>query len=89
MREYALSVREHTSFISLDDKHKIQIGEPLYPVAALESGRQVLVTEDERFIVGDHDFTKSSIIPSVCFVITIPELMVQRYVHHVHALIIF
>ena len=49
MRKYALSVREHSSFISLDDKHNIQIGEPLYPVAALESGRQVLVKENERF----------------------------------------
>lgn len=86
MREYALFVREHSSFISLDDKHKIQIGEPLYPVAAVESGCWVLVREDEHFIVGDHDFTKFSIIPPVCFVITVPELMVQRYVH---ALIIF
>ncbi len=73
MREYAISVRDYCTFVSLDDKHKIQVGEPGYPVAAAERGRRVLVREDEFMTVGDHDFTKFSIIPSVVFIIDVPE----------------
>ena len=51
-------LRDHGVFVSLDDKHRIKVGEPGFPVA---------------FEVGDHDFTRMSIVPSVCFVIDIPE----------------
>jgi hypothetical protein len=73
MREYALLFRQHCMFICLDDKHRVQVGEPGYPVAASERGRRVPVRSDEYFLVGDHDFTKFSLIPSVAFVIDIPE----------------
>lgn len=49
------------------------MGEPDYPVAAVERGRRVPVRSDEVFAVVDHDFTKFSLIPSVIFVIDIPE----------------
>ena len=65
MQEYAISIREHCSFISIDNKHKVTIGEPNYPVAAADRRRRVPVREDEVFLVGDHDFTKLSVIPSV------------------------
>ena len=42
-------------------------------MAAAERGRRVPVREDEYFTVGDHDFTKFSLIPSVVFIIDIPE----------------
>ena len=32
-----------------------------------------MVGLDSSFQVGDHDFTRHSIIPSVCFLIDIPE----------------
>ena len=73
MREFALLFRDLAMFVSLDDKHRIKIGKPNYPVAAAERGRRVLVAQSETFEVGDHDFTKFSIIPSVSFIITIPE----------------
>ena len=73
MREFALLFRDLAMFISLDDKHRIKMGEPNYPVAVAECGRRVLVAQKETFEVGDHDFTKFSIIPSVSFIITIPE----------------
>ena len=73
LREYALFVRDYSVLVSVDDKHKVQVGEPSYPVAATERGRRVMVREDERFIVGDHDFTKFSLVPSVTFLIDIPE----------------
>ena len=72
MREYALMVREHCLFVCLDDKHKIKVGEPGFPVATAERGRRVLVRADEFFTVGDHDFTKFSLIPSVAFILDIP-----------------
>ena len=39
---------------SVDDKHKVPVGEHSYPIAATERGHRVIVQEDERFIV-DHD----------------------------------
>ena len=33
-------------FISLDDKHRIKVGEPGFPVAVAERGRKVLVSRD-------------------------------------------
>ena len=66
-------VKDHCLFICVDDKHKIKIGEPQFPVAAAERGRRVPVRSDECFSVGDHDFTKFSITPSVVFVIDIPD----------------
>ena len=73
MREYAILVRSYCVFVSLDDKHKIKLGEPNYPVAASERGRRVPVREDEHFVVADHDFTKFSLVPSVIFLINVPE----------------
>ena len=73
MREYSITVREYCVFVCLDDKHKIKVGEPGYAVAATERGRRVPVRVDERLQVGDHDFTKFSLIPSVTFIVNIPE----------------
>ena len=73
MREFAIRFRDLAIFVSLDDKHRIKVGEPNYPVAAAERGRRVLVGQNETFEVGDHDFTKFSLIPSFSFIINIPE----------------
>jgi len=51
----------------------VKVREPGYPVAAAERGRRVIVSLQEQFEVGDHDFTYFSIIPSVLFRIDIPE----------------
>ena len=39
-----MKYRNLSSFICIDDKHRIKIGEPGYPVAAVERGRQVIVS---------------------------------------------
>ena len=44
-----MSVKEHSMFVCLDDKHKIKVGEPGFPVAAAERGRQVLQAAGSRF----------------------------------------
>ena len=42
-------------------------------MAAAERGKRVLLWRDETFEVGDHDFAKFSIIPSVVLSVDIPE----------------
>ena len=58
-------------FICLDDKHQIKVGEPNFPVAVAERGRRVLVSLHDELSVGDHDFTKFSLIPSVALIVNI------------------
>lgn len=73
MREYAIMVRDYCMSICLDDKHKVKIGEPDCPVASAERGRQVPMEISQSLQAGDHDFTKFGIIPSVAFVLDIPD----------------
>ena len=72
-REFSIQYREYVTFASLDDKHTIKLGEPGYPLAAAECGKQVLVSTKTKFEVGDHDFSKFSLTPSVCLMIEVPE----------------
>ena len=65
LKELAIKFKDHTWLVFLDDKHRCKIGEPGHPVAAIERGKQVVVTTNETFAVSDHDFTKCSLIPSV------------------------
>ena len=61
-------------FVCLDDKHKVNVGEPGFPVAAAaERGRRVLTVAGSSFLVGDHNFTKVSLVPSVVLDIPIPD----------------
>ena len=71
-REQAVMFREESMFVCMDDKHRVKVGEPNYPVAAAERGRKVLVHLNKTFEVGDHDFTKFSLIPSVTLSVDIP-----------------
>ena len=72
-RELAVKYRDLSTFICIDDKHRIKVGEPGYPVAAVERGRQVIVSQTETFVVADHDFTRFSVIPSVVLHVDIPD----------------
>src|SRR6266498_5141727 len=49
----------------MDDKHKCKVRESGYSVAAVERGKQVIVSYNKSFVISDHDFTKYGIIPSV------------------------
>ncbi len=73
LREYAVKLREICTLVCLDDKHRLKVGEPGFLVAAAERGRRVLVRVGSSFEVGDHDFTKYSLIPSVSLIVDIPE----------------
>lgn len=63
--KFAARFKGVCQMVSLDDKHRMKIGEPGFPVA--EWGRRVLVKVGSSFEVGDHDFTIFSMIyvPSV------------------------
>ncbi|CAG8482011.1 8641_t:CDS:2, partial [Scutellospora calospora] len=50
------------------NKHRCKVGEPRYPVAAIERGKQVVVSKESTLMVRDHDYTKSGIIPSVIMI---------------------
>ena len=63
----------------LDDKHRVSIGEPGYPVAAVDRGKRVIVSRNQDFLVADHDFTRFSIVPSVSFFIDIPEELSETW----------
>ncbi|XP_028416153.1 uncharacterized protein LOC114539744 [Dendronephthya gigantea] len=73
MREFAVMHRDVVELVSMDDKHKIKVGEPNYPLAAAQRGKQVLVGVNQTMAVGDHDFSKSTLTPSVNLIIDIPE----------------
>ena len=73
MREFAVKFKTVTEMVCLDDKHRMKVGEPGYPVAAVERGRRVIVKMGTSFEVADHDFTKFSLIPSVVLQNAIPD----------------
>ena len=60
LREFAVQFKSVCQMVCLDDKHRMKIGEPGFPVAATERGRRVLVRVGSSFEVGDHDFPNSA-----------------------------
>ena len=65
MREFAVQHRELVTLVSMDDKHKVKVGEPSYPLASAERGKQVIVEPNQVMAVADHDFSKATLTPSV------------------------
>ena len=55
LREFAIQFRSYRTMCCVDDKHHAKIGEPGYPLAAVERGKRVLVARGKTFAVGDHD----------------------------------
>lgn len=56
MRKFSIKFVNYTTFVCLDDKHRVKVGEPGNPLAAAERGRRVLVHVGTMFEVGDHGF---------------------------------
>lgn len=73
LKEFAIQHKPFCNFVCMDDKHKLKVGEPGYPVATVERGKQVIVAMGKRFEVADHDFTKFSLTPSVNLFSAIPD----------------
>ena len=51
----------------------VKVGEPGFPVAAIDRGKQVLVGINTSFEVGDHDLTKAKFTPCVALVCDVPN----------------
>lgn len=79
LKEFAIKFKDFSSFVSMDDKHTVKVGEPNCPVAAVERGKQVLVTIGKTMAVSDHDFTRLSLSPSVSLLIDIPESIEESF----------
>ena len=80
LKEDAVTFKQYTNLVFMDDKHHCKVGEPGLPVAAVERGKQVVVSASgKRFSVADHDFTKCSIVPSVTVVCDIPNTIDESF----------
>ena len=60
LKEFAIAFHD---LVCLDDRHNIKVGEPGFPMAAIDCGKQVFVGINTSFQVGDHDFTKAKLTP--------------------------
>ena len=67
-----MAITQLQAFV-IDDKHKVKIGEPKFPVALAECGRRVPMAVNESLQADDHNFTKFGIIPSVTFLVDVPD----------------
>ena len=79
LREFAVDYAKYATLVSLDDKHLVKVGEPGFPVAAVDRGRMVVVGKDVQFQVADHDFTKLKITPSVALLCDIPDTIEESF----------
>lgn len=80
-KEFCVQFREFMTFVCEDDKHTVKVGEPGFPVAAVERGKRVIVGLSQSLEVGDHDFTKFSLSPSVSLAVDVPESIEGSFYH--------
>ncbi|CAB4016007.1 Hypothetical predicted protein [Paramuricea clavata] len=71
--------RELVTLVSMDDKHKVKVGEPSYPLAPAERGKQVIAGPNQVMSVGDHDFSKATLTPSLNLLIDIPDSILGSF----------
>ena len=72
-KEFCVKFRDFTTFVCEDDKHSVKVGEPSFPVSAVERWKRVAVGLSQTLEVGDYDSTKFSLSPSVSLDVDIPE----------------
>ena len=73
MKERAMAHRDTSTLFSVDAKCKVSVAEPNFPIASVTRGKKVIIGINQSFEVGDHDFSKISIIPDIVFVQKISE----------------
>ena len=74
LKERAVKNRQNIDFFSADAKCKVPVGEPGNPIATVTRGKKVIVGNNEKFHVADHDFTKLLLIPDAYLLHEIPEV---------------
>lgn len=77
-REMAVKFRSQSIFECLDDEHRIPVGEPGYPVTAVDRGKKVIVAQHQALVVADNEFTQFSLVSSVYIIVDIPKDVVVK-----------
>ena len=73
-REYAVQFREEVTFVCVDDKSKVDFGEPGLAVQTGVRGKKSIVPVGLTLSALDHDVqSKGSITPSVCLSVKVPD----------------
>ena len=72
LKERSQLYADNCAMVSADAKCKVTLGEPSYPIAAVSRGKRVIVGSRESLQVGDHDFSKTSLIPDAILIQDIP-----------------
>ena len=74
MKQYAIKYKDQSSMICIDDKSKVDFGEPGLAVASGVRGKKSIVPVASTLSALDHDVnTKGSLTPSVCLQVDTPE----------------
>ena len=74
MKNVAVKFKEYSVFISVDDKAVIPVGEPNIPISTgVHPHNRSMVAAGTQLAAADHDFHIAGIVPSVDFLIDIPE----------------
>ena len=69
----AIQFKEHTSFLSTNNKNKIKVGELNCPIAAVTKERKVLVTQEQVVQAADDDFSSITLTATVVLMNEITE----------------
>jgi len=73
MRQFAIKFRDECTFLCVDDKAKVDFGEPGYAVSTGVRGNQSIAPVSSTLSALDHDFnSRGSLIPSVALQVDIP-----------------
>ena len=101
LKEFCVSNRENVTFVCLDDKAIVPVGEPGIPISTGVRGHNKVLTpsDDPKLVCTDHDFHIAGLVPSVTIVSRIPrhsndtcfdENMLQqktKYFNHPHPIV--
>lgn len=82
MKQYAVKYRDQTNMVCMDDKSKVDFGEPGMAIASGVRSKKSIVPVGCTLAALDHDLgSKGSLTPSVCLHIDIPENTSDSFYH--------
>lgn len=85
LHQYAVKFRENVTFLCIDDKAKVDFGEPGVAVATGVRGKKSIVPVTSTLGALEHDMqSKGSLTPSVCPEVDIPDVDSSFYRGEVH-----
>lgn len=74
LRQYAIKFRDKVTFVCMDDKSKVDFGEPGVHISSGVRGKKSIMPVDSALSCLDHDVSsKGSLTPSVALFVDIPE----------------